>query len=76
MATDQNAAASLLDGMLNQLDGRDVFIDINTGFEVSARIVAERGFVKQRDFIRMRLGLESNAGTSSLIFAIAGPEVG
>jgi ribosomal protein S18 acetylase RimI-like enzyme len=76
VATDQNAAASLLDGMLDQLDGRDVFIDINTGFEVSARIVAERGFVKQRDFIRMRLGLESNAGTSSLVFAIAGPEVG
>ena len=76
VATDQNAAASLLDGMLDQLDGRDVFIDINTGLEVSARIVAERGFVKQRDFIRMRLGLESNAGTSSWVFAIAGPEVG
>ena len=76
VATDQNAAASLLDGMLDQLDGRDVFIDINTGLEVSAQIVAERGFVKQRDFIRMRLGLDSNAGTSPLVFAIAGPEVG
>jgi predicted N-acetyltransferase YhbS len=76
VATDRNAAASLLDGMLDQLDGRDVFIDINTGFEVGAQIVAARGFVKQRDFMRMRIGLESNAGTSALIFAIAGPEVG
>ena len=76
VATDQNAAASLLDGMLAQLDGRDVFIDINTGFEAVAQIVAARGFVKQRDFIRMRSGLENNAGTSALVFAIAGPEVG
>jgi len=76
VATDRNAAASLLDGMLDQLDGRDVFIDINTGFEVGAQIVAARGFVKQRDFMRMRIGLESNAGTSALIFAIGGPEVG
>jgi predicted N-acetyltransferase YhbS len=76
VATDQNAATTLLDGMLDQLDGRDVFIDINRRFDVGARIAAARGFVKQRDFTRMRFGLESNAGTSSLIFAIAGPEVG
>jgi hypothetical protein len=76
VATDRNAATSLLDGMLDQLDGRDVFIDINMGFEVGAQIVAARGFVKQRDFMRMRIGLESNAGTSALVFAIAGPEVG
>jgi predicted N-acetyltransferase YhbS len=76
VATDRNAAASLLDGMLDQLDGRDVFIDIHPGFEVGAQIVAARGFVRQRDFMRMRIGLESNAGTSASIFAIAGPEVG
>lgn len=76
VATDQNAATSLLDGMLDQLDVREVLIDINAGFEGGAQIVAARGFVKQRDFTRMRFGLKSNAGTSSLIFAIAGPEVG
>jgi ribosomal protein S18 acetylase RimI-like enzyme len=76
VATDQNAATSLLDGMLDQLDGRDVLIDINAGFEVGAQVMAARGFVKQRDFTRMRFGLESKAGTSELIFAIAGPEVG
>ena len=76
VATDQAVATSLLDGILDQLDGREVLIDINAGFEGGARIVAGRGFVKQRDFTRMRFGLESNAGTSSLVFAIAGPEVG
>jgi len=76
VATDRNAAESLLDGMLGQLDGRDVFIDIHPGFEAGAQIVAGRGFVRQRDFMRMRIGLKSNAGTSALIFAIAGPEVG
>jgi len=76
VAIDQNAAASLLDAMLGQLAGRTVFIDINTGFQASARIVAERGFVKQRDLIRMRAGLPNGAGTSPLVFAIAGPELG
>ena len=76
VAIDQNAAASLLDAMLGQLVGRTVFIDINTGFQASARLVAERGFVKQRDLIRMRAGLRNSAGTSALVFAIAGPELG
>ena len=76
VATDQSAAASLLDGMLAQLDGRDVLTDLNTTFEAGAQIVGARGFVKQRDFTRMGFGMENNAGTSPLIFAIAGPEVG
>ena len=76
VATDQSAAASLLDGMLAQLDGRDVLTDLNTTFEAGAQIVGARGFVKQRDFTRMGFGMEHNAGTSPLIFAIAGPEVG
>jgi len=76
VAIDQNAAASLLDAMLSQFVGRTVFIDINTAFQASARIVAARGFVKQRDLIRMRAGLRNSAGTSALVFAIAGPELG
>ena len=76
VATDQNGAASLLDAMLGQVAGRTVFIDINTGFQASGSIVAERGLVKQRDLIRMRAGLRTSAGTSSLVFAIAGPELG
>jgi hypothetical protein len=76
VAIDQNAAASLLDAMLGQLVGRTVFIDINPAFQASARMVAERGFVKQRDLIRMRAGPRNSAGTSPLVFAIAGPELG
>jgi ribosomal protein S18 acetylase RimI-like enzyme len=76
VATDQNAAAALLDAVLGQLAGRPVFIDINTGFAGSARIVGERGFAKQRDLIRMGAGLRNSAGTSALVFAIAGPELG
>jgi hypothetical protein len=76
VATDQSAAASLLDGMLAQLDGRDVLTDLNTTFEAGAQIVGARGFVKQRDFTRMGFGMENSAGTSPLVFAIAGPEVG
>jgi len=76
VVTDQHTAVSLLDGMFDQLSGRDVFIDINTRFEAGAQIIGARGFVKQREFIRMRLGPENRLETSGLIFAIAGPEIG
>ncbi len=76
VATDEQAAVTLLDGMLTQLAGRNVYVDFNTSFRVSAEILARRGFIKQRDLIRMRYGRESGAGTSPSIFAIAGPEVG
>jgi predicted N-acetyltransferase YhbS len=76
VATDQQTAASLLDGMFDQLNGREVFIDINTRFQAAAQIIGTRGFVKQRDFMRMRFGPENSLETSALIFAIAGPEIG
>ena len=76
VATNQHTAVSLLDGMFEQLNNRDVFIDINTRFETGAQIIGSRGFVKQREFIRMRFGPETRIETSGLIFAIAGPEVG
>jgi len=76
VATDQHTAASLIDGMSEQLNGRDAFIDLNMTFEDGAQITGARGFVKQREFIRMRFGPENSLGTSGLIFAIAGPEIG
>lgn len=76
VATDKSAAVSLLDRMLAQLGGREVFVDINTSFAGARQILAERGFVKQRDLVRMRTGQAAMAGTSPLVFAIAGPEVG
>jgi GNAT superfamily N-acetyltransferase len=66
---------SLLDGLLDQLAGREVYVDLNMEFKNSAEILARRGFVKQRDLDRMVYG-KATAPTSKLILAIAGPELG
>jgi predicted N-acetyltransferase YhbS len=76
LATDRKGATTLLDGLLGQMPGQRVYIDLNTQFEGGRQILSERGFVKQRDLIRMSYGQESKAGSSPAIFAIAGPEVG
>lgn len=76
VATDAASAAALVDGVIDQLAGAEVYVDVNTTFETGARALAARGFVKQRDLIRMRCGAKSDAGTSASVFAIAGPEVG
>jgi predicted N-acetyltransferase YhbS len=70
------AATTLLDGLLNQMSGQRVYLDLNRSFEGGGKILTERGFVKQRDLVRMSYGKESKAGASPSIFAIAGPEVG
>jgi predicted N-acetyltransferase YhbS len=70
------AAATLLDGLLGQVSGQRVYIDMNTDFEGGRKILGERGLVKQRDLIRMSYGKQSKAGSSPSIFAIAGPEIG
>jgi ribosomal protein S18 acetylase RimI-like enzyme len=76
LATGTGAATTLLDGLLTQMSGQRVYIDMNTGFEGGRKILTERGMVKQRDLIRMSYGKESKAGSSPSIFAIAGPEIG
>ncbi len=76
IAVDERAALTLLDAMLDQLAGKRVYIDLNAGFPGGARALADRRFVKQRDLIRMRYGIESSAGTSNRVFASAGPELG
>ncbi|MGH7457265.1 MAG: hypothetical protein ACRENG_38300 [bacterium] len=48
----------------------------HTGFGIQSLALLKRGFVKQRDLIRMRYGKESSAGASTMVFAIAGPEIG
>jgi len=62
--------------MLNQLVGEKVYLDFHTGFALNSQALAERGFAKQRTLPRKSCGKQSKAGTSSLIFAIAGPELG
>jgi predicted N-acetyltransferase YhbS len=76
VATDANAATTLLDGLLSQMSGQRVYVDLNTNFGEGREILARRGLVKQRDLIRMSYGKGSNAGSSSSVFAIAGPEIG
>jgi predicted N-acetyltransferase YhbS len=76
LATGTDAATALLDGLLGQVAGQRVYIDMNTDFEGGRKILTERGLVWQRDLVRMSYGKESKAGSSPSIFAIAGPEVG
>jgi ribosomal protein S18 acetylase RimI-like enzyme len=76
VAMDARVAALLLDGLLAQLGGQEVYLDLNTAFAGGAQILADRGFIKQRDLIRMRSGQAASAGTSSRVLAIAGPEIG
>lgn len=76
IARDKEAALTLLDGILGRLTGEKIYLDFNTGFDIDVQTLADRGFVKQRELIRMSFGRKSSAGTSNLIFGIAGPEMG
>jgi GNAT superfamily N-acetyltransferase len=74
VANDPDVIETLLDRMLSQLRGRDVYIDINKECIVDTSVMSARGFVKERDLIRMVKGPSQK--TSPLVVAIAGPEVG
>jgi GNAT superfamily N-acetyltransferase len=66
---------SLLDRVRGQLSGSSVYIDFSNECGVSSSVLADRGFVKERDLIRMSFGSRS-VKTSPLVIAIAGPEIG
>jgi GNAT superfamily N-acetyltransferase len=74
VAKDARVIETLLDRMLNQLPGDDVYIDVNRECVVDTTVLSDRGFVKERHLIRMAKGPSQK--TSPLIVAIAGPEVG
>ena len=76
VASDAATASALLDGVLARLAGRRVYVDLNTTFGGGAGELSARGFVRQRELIRMRYGAGGEAGTSGRVFAIAGPEYG
>ena len=76
VARNKEVVLSLLDGMLSQLVGKTIYLDFNTGFGLGTEVLTHRGLVKQRDLTRMHFSQECSAGTSSLIFGIAGPELG
>jgi GNAT superfamily N-acetyltransferase len=75
VAKDPQVIETLLDQMLSQLPEREVYIDINKECIVDTSLLSERGFVKERDLIRMVKGRRTQK-TSPLVVAIAGPEVG
>lgn len=75
IAKDSEQPETLLDQVLSQLNGLRVYIDFNKECDISTSVLSERGFVKERDLIRMSAGAAS-AKTSSIVIAIAGPEIG
>ena len=75
VAKDLEKPETLLDQVLSQLNGRRVYIDFNKECDISTNVLSERGFVKERDLIRMSAGAASSK-TSSIVIAIAGPEIG
>ena len=75
VTTDTAQVEDLLDRILVQLSGTSVYIDFSSECGVSSSVLADRGFVKERDLIRMSYGSRS-VKTSPRVIAIAGPEIG
>lgn len=75
VAKDPQQVETLLDQVLSQLGDSRVYIDFNGECSAGPSLLSDRGFVKERDLIRMTSGRPS-AKTSPLVVAIAGPEVG
>ncbi|HEY0764094.1 MAG TPA: GNAT family N-acetyltransferase [Pyrinomonadaceae bacterium] len=75
VSRDPQQAETLLDQVLSQLNGRPVYIDFNKECGIGTSMLAERGFTKERDLIRMRARGPA-LKTSPFVVGIAGPEVG
>jgi GNAT superfamily N-acetyltransferase len=74
VSNERSDALESLDRLLEQMQSNRVCVDFNRNWGEGAELLRQRGFEKQRDFIRMRRGPASP--TSPLVFAIAGPEIG
>jgi GNAT superfamily N-acetyltransferase len=75
VAKDPQQVETLLDQVLSELGDSRVYIDFNTECSAGTSLLSDRGFVKERDLIRMTSSRPS-AKTSPLVVGIAGPEVG
>jgi GNAT superfamily N-acetyltransferase len=75
VAKDPQQVETLMDQVLSQLHDRRVYIDFNKECSAGTGLLSDRGFVKERDLIRMTAG-QPSAKTSPLVVAIAGPEIG
>jgi predicted N-acetyltransferase YhbS len=76
VATDHDAARTLLDAGLAAVAGRALIIDVPDRQQTVRDHVAAQGFAVERPFLRMYSGLLRSPGQPSLVYAIAGPEYG
>src|SRR5215813_5643733 len=60
IAREAKHAGQLLDSLLQQLRGEQIYVDLNREFPGGAAILSARGFNKQRDFDRMFCGKPGN----------------
>ena len=74
VAATAGAALALLGHVLARTAGR-VFVDVPMRAEVTGTL-AQRGFIRQRPFVRMALGATPAAQPHPSLFALAGPEFG
>jgi GNAT superfamily N-acetyltransferase len=75
IAIDPQHVESLLDQVLSKLTGRRVYIDFNTECGAGTSVLSDRGFIKERDLVRMSAGAQTEK-TSPFVIASAGPETG
>jgi len=75
VTTDPSDVVSLIDEMLRRMDSGRVYIDFNRECSTPVNVLSDRGFVKERDLIRMSAGAGMKK-TSPFVVAIAGPEMG
>ena len=73
--TQASDVENLIDEMLRRMDASRVYIDFNRECGTGTNVLSARGFVKERDLIRMTSG-ERGKKTSPFVVAIAGPEIG
>jgi N-acetylglutamate synthase-like GNAT family acetyltransferase len=75
VAASGRSAIALLDRALVAASGA-VFIDVPASAQALVAALSERGFVRQRPFVRMALGDTLALHGSARAFAVAGPEFG
>ena len=75
VAADDADALALAASALDRAAGR-VFIDVPTHQPALQQALVQRGFTRQRPFVRMALGATPALAASPRLFAVAGPEFG
>jgi Acetyltransferase (GNAT) domain len=75
VATDEDAAAALLDAALGHISG-PIILDLIDGRDNLTRCLRQRGFTIQRPFLRMSSNRRATFGDTAHLFVVAGPEFG